>query len=403
MSLPNDLDIGELTDGGAKFVANDGSNSAVLVTADKSYAVSKISTSNSLLVVPPSSAASPAAPDNFTCTVVPQFYYDLQRNTSGDYITLMRMLGKSVDFEEVRSEKSLALIDCSLIRSSFLELNYPFFSNPCFPFFPTHSLTHPLPQYIDDEKKVTLDRLCEALGRSEGEVKAMLNDVGAVDLPETGWCVVLQEKFIEGCEGILESISQQVSDKDFLTGKVDVAKVLKGYSGELALHRDYLEILLRSEFGGEGADDFNVKKISLSVDKIARYSGLQALLSVDKKKANAVDSRLFMEMWRALLPHQLPSDYAIEFDMLQGTAVKIVTNEDEYNVAYLNRADVLGLPLEGRVNRMLDTKSSWTSEEAKIYVGDLGDTDCVMEKGGAIKTLRPTSSGSGIIWTGKVP
>ena len=156
------------------------------------------------------------------------------------------------------------------------------------------------------------------------------------------------------------------------------------------MHRDYLEILLRTVFGDGNMSD---STISLSIENLARYAGLQALLSVEKQSTGGVPYLTFLEMWKKLLPHQFESNYEVSFAILGGlgilttpttpTTTATESGREGGVVRYLNRRDLYALDEESRIRRMFTSKKVWRVEEASVYLDDLGDdVRAVLERHG---------------------
>ena len=91
LELPSDLKASELTAGaGGGFLGGSGGEQAVLVTdSGRSYKVSKVETSDSLLVVAPYAPGGP--PDAVTCVPVPQYYLDVSRKRTLPYKRFLKL------------------------------------------------------------------------------------------------------------------------------------------------------------------------------------------------------------------------------------------------------------------------------------------------------------------------
>jgi hypothetical protein len=337
---------------GARFVGRAGQQQAALVGEKTSFALSKVETSNALVLVPPPPPPSDDGGDD-------ERPAKKLRAADGKEMTAMtaRLMGggSGASFLELRP-KTLSLTD---VKRSLVEWD---------PYNANHESNKQ--QQVQGR---TATSLAADLQCSVHEMDLALPRIDAYAVPDTfpvEYCLLSEEAIQETAKAMVSALAEADGCEDYATEGVNLAhfveqvlqRLEERFDGAESVARHCLQPWVRGGSIGRSATS-----VRLSVSKVART----VARGLFRRRAVWKEPEFFIN-WQAAMPG-VGDRYQVKKDWLRGIAVVLENEEGDALFKYLPVERCPTDPAEC-FDVLFAAKETWSLEELEPYLSRLGSS-----------------------------
>ncbi len=328
LELPQGLTVEDILSG-STIAGSTSDTQAALVTQGSSYRLTKVESSNTFVLLPPTAPSDeneqPAKRRKVTATIAPNYYYELNTHRL-DVARLKTMLTKGLyeGYAEETEEKV--------------------------------------------GSRMTFEELCVTLQAGDKTLRSALLEVGAF-LIDGKYCLVGEELMNAAFEEILAVVSAEEWDLD----SVSISNLSKAVTGDISLEKEVVAHCARLNSNGEPSDADD--ELSLSPSKIAVFKARKLLSS-----RGAYPMKEFTLKWHSEMPHQC-TGFTPSPELLDNLCVKEWDPKiSDYKLDYFSASN-LPMAAGDRFSKLFAVRSEWKVKELTPFLKGLGgDVEALLLK-----------------------